>query len=429
MTLEGRIPPHHMDAEHAVLGCALLEADKMLDEPWALLPGDAFYSERHRYIWQAIQEIRLAQGRVDEITVAELLERQGRLNQIGGFSFLSNARDAAPPLYNVQAHAEIVREKWQQRRLIQICGEAMRAAYGDDKTAQEIAYETDNALLAVVESRNADPVSIADAANQALAKYQAVQAGTRAKPITLGFSSDVDAVLMLEAGDLMLLMAGTGVGKSLLALQIAESVARRGRPALYYTLEMPAEQKGERVLVQKTGANLAALRNGQMTPGDVSQFQNIIANLRGVPLWIQDQLESEAQIIADIRRQVKLRQVGFVVLDYLGLIEGQEGEKRYLMLNQITKRMKRLAVSLGIVILILNQLDFESEGARPSLKNSADSKGISRDADVVGLFWREPGSNTRLSDVGEFIVAKGRNVPTGIHRIKYDKQFMRFDRA
>lgn len=429
--MSARVPPHNLEAEAVVLGAALLEPEKVLDEPWAQLPADAFYREGHREIYAALRELWNETARVDEIAVAERLERQGKLERAGGLSYLANLRANAPAAYYAQGSAEILRAKWQYRRIIEVAGDVLRRAFDESDEPGDLAYHADHELLGIVESRSAEPVSIAEAAAAALQKYKDVAAGLRPQPITLGVLARLDATLMLEPGDMMQVLASTGVGKSLFALQAAESVARRGIPALYYSLEMPAEQKGERVLVQKTGLDMARLRMGGITPQEESMMHHIIANLAGVPLYVQDSLETEAQIISDIRRQVRNRGVRLVVVDYLGLIESSgEEEKRYLALAKTARRLKRLAMRLGVVVLLLHQLNREAEGVRPDLSNSADGYGITRDADVVGMLYRvKDEMHGGYMPQGEFLLRKGRNVRTGSYPFRYNPQTMRFSDA
>ena len=418
-----RVPPHDQQAERELLGSALVDPE-VLDV--VDLPPEAYYLPSHRKIWQVMRALH-AQGRpVDLVTVSERLQREGWLDEVGGPTYLVGLSERAGTAAHARHYAEIVRRLWTARRLIHIAGEAIAAAYDADEPL-EVAGQLEQALIELDRGEAEEPPTLADAAAEAYEHWRAVRDGDVPAPLTLGVPG-LERAVFLEPGDLMMLLASTGVGKSVFSLQVAQRAARNGWPTVYYSLEMVARQHGERALAQLAGVQTMRARTGHLAPAEEQNVQRVLQQIASLPMWLEHRLDTIEAISADLRRRVRKQGVRFAVIDYLGLMESaKKDERNYLKLQRLTAELKRLAVTLRIPILVVHQLNREAETEKPTMKNIADSYGATRNADVVAAIWRPRlGEDGQLSTEAHFIVMKNRSGQQGEYVISYDPRTVRF---
>lgn len=418
-----RVPPHDQGAERELLGSALVDREVLdiID-----LPPEAFYLPSHYKIWTMMRSLHAAGQPVDLVTVSERLTHEGWLDEVGGHTYLVGLSDRAGTAAHARHYAEIVRRKWAARRLIHIAGEAITAVYAADEPL-EVAGQLEQALIDLDRGDAEEPPTLAEAAAEAYEHWRAVRDGDAPAPLSLGVPG-LERALFLEPGDLMMLLASTGVGKSVFALQVAQHAARNDWPTVYYSLEMVARQHGERALAQLAGVQTMRARTGRLSATEDVAAQRVLQQISSLPMWLEHRLDTYEAVAADLRRRVRKNGVRFAIIDYLGLMESsKKDERNYLKLQRLTSELKRLAVTLRIPILVVHQLNREAETEKPTLKNIADSYGATRNADAVAAIWRPRlEESDQFSNEAFFIVMKNRSGQRGEYPINYDPRTVRF---
>lgn len=417
-----RTQPHNIEAELAVLGSVLIEPE-MADT--LALTAESFYREEHRHIWRAIERLRMSGRPVELVTVAEELQREGLLSSIGGSSYLVGLGEATPTSSHAAHYAGIVAEKARLRRVIAVCGSAMQNAY-DGKASNEISATAVDGMMDLMGTLSArEPVTISEAAIEALARWER----TRDDPATHApLSVDIDEhnLFIIEEQELAIIAAPTSHGKSALALQIAIQAGRKGWPTCMYTLEMPNHQHGARVLAQHSHIAMRRARMGGIIPSEVDRARKIIESLVGLPVWLQDGISAERELLADIRKQKRQRGVRLIIIDYLGIVDTEVDEAAWKELSNLTKRLKWAARRAGVAVIGLHQLNRLGESGEPALDKMAGSYSMNSDPDLVGFIWRESDSEVRAGDMGWFKLAKGRSEALARVPLLFDSQYLRF---
>jgi replicative DNA helicase len=387
----GRVPPHDLDAEAAVLSAVLLSREA-LDRVLEILKPEHFYSDANGRIYEASQELSLSGTPIDIVSVASYLRDRERLAQIGGPTYLAQLTDATPAVAHVAAHAQSVYEKWRLRQLIATCQRVSAEGYGDVGVVQEFI---DSAEQAVYELARTAAKTTAQPLNVVLrAAFQQITAaaerGDRITGISTGFEKLDAKTAGLHAGDLTIVAARPGMGKTSFVLNLGVNVAsprtvtvpgpgekgsgvERQEPGfgvVVFSLEMPREQLAVRLVCAEGRVDVGKVRQGYLQPEDWRRLTEAASYLSSLPVWIDDTpaiglLELRAKvrrIQAEYNREATAtaaeRRIGLVVVDYLQLMKGRDGvNSREQEISEISRGLKQLAKELTVPVIALSQLN------------------------------------------------------------------------
>ncbi|WP_439627548.1 replicative DNA helicase [Gemmata sp.] len=439
-SLATRIPPQDLAAERAVVGGVLRDPDAFHDVAAAIGPG-SFYLRAHQVLFEAMIALAGAGRPIDLVTLHDHLRAVGHGAEVGGAGYLAEVWDAVPTGANTVYHAGIVREKAALRSAVHVANELIRAAHADENAAEVIsraaAQLSDANELALGGSDRI--VAVPDAVRAALQRIDDRVTGTGKPELGTGFVDLDDLLGGLRGGQMVVVGARPGGGKTALAACLAANAAMQGTPVLFFSMEMPASQIGERFLAMGSGVPLNRIvRDRHLAPEDYERLAAVAApgGLGTVPVYVDDAPgQTAARLVAATRREVRRRGVGLVVIDYLQLMRPENpGENRTQQVGLMSRRVKHLARSCDVPVVCLCQLNrgVENRGAdaKPRLADIRESGDIEADADVVLLLHPQPdqpkANDVWLIDVG---IAKQRNGPVGDVTLAYRRSCVRFENA
>ncbi len=459
----GRQPPHDLDAEAAVLSACMLDA-KACEAVLFLLKPEHFFSEANGRIYQAIQHLSFARTPIDMVSVASWLRDREWLAKVGGTVYLAQLVDATPAVSHVTAHAKVVFEKWRTRAFIARCQLDAAEAYGDVGELQQhiVAHaEAMDGLAMGGEERR----QLAHASEVLKAAFTQITAaaerGDRITGIPTGYDRLDGKTAGMHEGDLIIVAARPGMGKTSFVLNVATNVAsprmktlagkeiyEPGLGVCVFSLEMPREQLATRMVCSEARVDLGRLRQGHLHADDWRKLTEAGAYISSLPVWIDDTAAIGLQELrSKVRRQQALydreatdtqpaRRVGMVMVDYLQLMSGREGvQNREQEISEISRGLKALAKELKMPVVALSQLNRSVEtrttkDKRPQLSDLRESGAIEQDADTIIFIYRDDYYNPDTSDlkgIAELIVAKQRNGPTGRVKVRFAASYTRFD--
>ncbi|MGQ9754091.1 MAG: replicative DNA helicase [Thermaceae bacterium] len=435
--MPGRIPPHSLEAEGSVLGAILLDPI-VLDELESLLPSpEVFYSEAHRRIYGAMRDVRTRGLPVDLVTLSEELSRRGELELVGGLSYLIALQESTPTAAYAEHYARIVAEKWALRRLIQAAGEAMRLAYEEAGSLDEILDQAGKKILDVALTEvQTEGRPIRELVHETFEHLEAIfqHKGDR-NGVRTGFKDLDELIGTLSPGSLNIIAARPAMGKTAFALTIALHAAKEGVPVAIYSLEMPAGQLVLRMLCSEARIDMNRVRQGALTDRDFSRLVDVAGRLSEMPIFIDDSPDlTLMELRARARRLLARENLGLIVIDYLQLISSPTGggENRQQEIAAISRGLKGLAREMKIPILALSQLSRAVEARpnkRPMLSDLRESGSLEQDADLVMFIYRDEYYNplSEKAGIAEIIVGKQRNGPTGVVELQFHAQHVRFN--
>ncbi len=457
---EGRVPPHDLDAESAVLSAMLLSNDAF-DTVQELLEPQHFYAAAHRIVYEAVVALQERGTPVDIVSVAAFLRDRERLQQIGGTPFLARLSDATPAVAHVAAHARVVREKWRLRQLIGACQRFAAEGYGDCGEVQQFIDRAEQAVLDIGRTQDGTAVRpLRDAITKAFdGIMEAAKRGGDVTGVSTGFYDLDRKTSGLHPGDLYIVAGRPGMGKTAFVLSLAVNAARGrelasrsvtgsveepGWGVAFFSLEMPREQLANRLLAGEARLNLQRLRNGQLEKEHWNQLTEAASELGRLPLWIDDTpaltlLDLRAKVRrlkAELSRDPESRGLGLVVIDYLQLMEGRpDVQSREQAISELSRGLKQLSKDMGVPVIALSQLNRAVESRpgkdrKPQLSDLRESGAIEQDADAVmfvyrpWVYFKEDPSTRNQALV---IIAKQRNGPTGEVSLRFDEDYARFE--
>ena len=465
----GRVPPHDLDAEAAVLSSVLL-AREAFDEVAEILKPEHFYADAHRRIYEAIFELERMQRAVDVVSVASYLKDKNRLQQVGGTAYLAQLTDATPYVANVETHARQIREKWRLRQVIAVCQHVAAEGYGDCGETQPFIDRAEQKIFEIARMPEASSiVALRDAVKEAFhILTEATKRGGGITGITTGFTQLDRQTAGLHAGDLYIVAGRPGMGKTSFVLNIALNVAHAsageslpddevvtqaaadepGYAVAFFSLEMPKEQLAARLLSSEARVGMGDIRKGTIRREDWSKLTEAAARLSAMPIWLDD---TPGLTLMDLRAKVRRLQaeisrssgdgngapkkLGLVAIDYLQLMQGRrDAGSREQEISELSRGLKHLAKELAVPVIALSQLNRSVEtrnlkDKRPQLSDLRESGAIEQDADAIMFIYRDDyyNQNSEEPGVAEIIVAKQRNGPTGTIKTRFTKEFTRFD--
>ena len=393
-----RLPPHSPEAEQGVLGCILLSPNESLGECVGKFKsgGEVFYDLRHQTIYAALIEMCDERQAIDLITLQQRLKDKQLLDQVGGLSYLMALPNTVPSAANLSYYADIVLEKWRVRRMIQTCTSAASRLYECEADTDAALDQVEADILAVDETRGqTDTPQIKDLVNTAIASIEDDWQRKTPSGITTGFV-DLDKMTNgFQPGDMIVIAARPSVGKTSMAMCIAEHVAVDQKlPVGVFSLEMTAESLVKRMLCSRARVDIRRIREGMMAERDFPKLASAAGQMSSAPLYIDDSSGlSILQLRAKARRMAQQHGIKLFVIDYLQLLRGvqRRADNRQQEVADISSGIKGLAKELKVPIIVLSQLNREPEkrgpGTKPRLADLRESGSIEQDADFVGLLY------------------------------------------
>jgi len=439
-----RVPPHSEDAERAVLGCALQDAARILDLCIERqISPESFYVQRHQSLFETMLALHEARKPVDFVTVAERLRETNRLDAVGGEDELARLISGTPTTAHAEYYLQRVYENHLLRRIIDAARTVTEDCYQGEAEAEALLNEAEESFFSLSEKKTGVERTWKQLIDQEAVEVERLI--TDKKGIT-GVSTgyvDIDQMLLgMQAGDLIILAARPSMGKTSLALNIAENVAlgarnQPPRPVAVFSLEMSAESLVRRMVCCHAGVPAQNLARGNVSKEEHGLLMGAMDALAKAPIYVDDTAGLEAiDLRARARRLKRKYGVELIVVDYLQLMNfskfAQEGRQRETA--AISQALKGMAKELKVPVLVLSQLsrapETREKTAVPKLSDLRDSGAIEQDADVVMLLRRpckypsdKESNDLRLAIVD---VAKHRNGPTGEVRLDFEDRFTRF---
>jgi replicative DNA helicase len=463
--VEARVPPHDLDAEGAVISAVMMDP-AALDKVNEFLKPEHFYSEAHRRIFEACVDLASTGRPVDVVQVATWLRDRERLAQVGGMAYLTEVLNTAPAVANVTAYGKTIHEKWRVRQLILTCQRVTAQGYAGYGEAQRFIDGAEQAVYDIARTRESSSVyMLRDVMRETFKKIEKANArGRRITGIATGFDRYDRMTSGLHDGELTIVAARPGMGKTSLVLNMAANVAspqqlesahdpnerweEPGYGVVVFSLEMPREQIVNRMLCSEAKVDVSRVRTGMLTPSDWSKLTQAAAHLGSLSVWVDD---TPALALLELRSKVrrlqaeydrvdeatgeKKQRIGLVMVDYLQLMRGRENAaSREQEISEISRGLKQLAKELSLPVIALSQLNraVETRGEkskRPQLSDLRESGAIEQDADNICFIYRDDYYNKETADrnVAELIIAKQRNGPTDTVKVRFDAQYTRFD--
>jgi replicative DNA helicase len=433
-----RIPPQNLEAEMALLGSILVDREMMATVAEIIEPPD-FYAAMHETIYTALLALYERGEPLDKITLSEELKRRGQLEKIGGLAYLTSLMDTVPTAASAEYYANIVREKSSLRGLIHAGTQITRIGYegeedveGSLDRSEQIVYEVGRRQM----HGKFTPVSqmlkpVFDNLDQLFS-----QRGDRTG-ITSGFRDIDEHTAGFQPGNLIVLAARPGMGKTSLALTMAAEAARIDRkPVAFFSLEMTNEELVQRMLASAARLDSQKLKRGNIHDNEWTMLSEAMSQLSNMPIYLDDSASVTVTEIRSRARRLKAASngLGIIFIDYLQLVRpGQmaKSANRNDEISEICRMLKATAKDLEVPIVALAQLNRAVEtrqDKRPMLSDIRDSGSVEQEADLVAFIYRDEYYNKETADPGvtELILAKHRNGRTGTVKLMFQPEFTKF---
>ncbi|MDR1247014.1 MAG: replicative DNA helicase [Clostridiales Family XIII bacterium] len=440
-----RIPPHSDDAEKSVLGALMLDEDA-LSNVMRILKSDDFYSDAHREIYRAAEELCRKNAPVDTLTVSDELKRRKSLDMAGGRGYIASLSSIVPSTANAEQYAKIVSEKAVLRRLIKVSSEIMEDSYRDSREMRDILDDAEHRIFEIAQARqHKDYIRIDDetglfAVNNRIHEIANIKGLTG---LTTGFTDLDKRTSGLQKSDMIVVAARPGMGKTAFALNIAHKAALRADATiLIFSFEMSAEQLIYRMLSLESHVELSRLRDGKLNDDEWIRLDEAIDVFQKTDIFIDDTSDISVMDMKSKARRLKAEHgLDLVVVDYLQLMsETGRTENRNQEIAVISRTLKQLAKDMECPVIVLSQLSREVEkrkGKVPVMSDLRDSGAIEQDADLIIFLHREDyygedsdAPDATPSNVCKVLIAKHRNGETGEVDLSWVGRYTKFaDRA
>ena len=432
----GKVPPHDLEAEQAIIGSMLTDRDAVISAIEVLKEED-FYREDNRAIYQAILNLYNRAEPVDIITVKAELESMGKFEQVGGLEYLAELPEKVPTTANAIKYIKIVEEKSTLRRLIKTANEIIELGYDPSEEVEDIMEGAEKKIFNIMQEKNQKGYApIKDVLVESFTKLEELY--NRKQHITgvpSGFVELDYRTAGFHGSELILIAARPAMGKTAFALNIATNAALKANvPVAMFSLEMSKEQLVNRILCSEAMVDSNKVRTGKLEEEDWTKLASAIGPLSEAEIYIDD---TPGINITEIRakcRKLKLeKNIGLVVIDYLQLIQGsgKRNGSREQEISEISRSLKILAKELNVPVIALSQLSRAPEQRpdhRPMLSDLRESGAIEQDADIVMFLYRDDYYNkeSEKKDIAEVILAKHRGGSTGTVELLWLGSYTKF---
>jgi replicative DNA helicase len=437
-TLVDKLPPQNIEAEKACLGSMLLDREA-IEIAVDILTGDDFYSSQHRMIFNAIVTLYGQATPVDSVTITEYLKSHGEIEKAGGVLYISSLLDEVPTSANIEYYAKIVEQKSLLRKLISAASSIIAMGYEADTDAYEIIDEAEKQIFDVTD-RNLSRgyYSMNEIIKDSIIAIEKLyHRGDVYTGIPTGFKEFDDLTSGFQKSEFIVIAARPSVGKTALALNIAQDISIRQRKNVaIFSLEMSKEALVQRMLCSEARIDSQRLRKGFLETDKWAPLTTAAGKLADANIFIDETPAiSDMQLRAKARRIQSRHGLDILFVDYLQLMTTlrRRNEGRTQEITEISRSLKALAREINIPIVALSQLSraVESRGKdkRPILSDLRESGAIEQDADMVVFLYRDElyNPNTPDKNIAEIIIQKQRNGPTGSLKLRFSKEYTRFD--
>ena len=430
-SLLDKVPPHNIEAEQAVLGALLLNWGAMGDVV-SQLRADRFYSIQNQIIFDAL--LRLYQKNVqgDTLSLINELTVEGKLEQAGGAAYIASLTDTVPSAANIEYYANVVLDRSNRRELIKISSELKASAFELEQESTKLLDSAEQKIFALAE-RNETTV-IHEVRNIMIREIEIIESRYKNKNRFTGVPSGFAQLDTMTSGfqksELIIIGARPSIGKTALALSMMQHIALVEKiPCGFFSLEMPYESIGMRILSQEAHVNMGKIRSGMLKIEDVKKIQDAAGRWFEAPLYTVDTPNMKLlDLRAMARRMVVNFGVKIIFIDYIGLISTENPSAPvYEQMSEVSKSLKALARELEIPVVVLCQVNREAEGDEPTLAQLRGSGSIEQDADVVMFLHRERLKEEKPVQEAKLILSKQRNGPTGDIKIMFIPAYSKFD--
>lgn len=432
----GKVPPHDLEAEQAIIGSMLTDRDAVISAI-EILKEEDFYREDNKAIYTAILNLYNRAEPIDIITVKSELESMGKFEQVGGLEYLAELPEKVPTTANAMKYIKIVEEKSTLRRLIKTANEIIELGYSPTEDVEDIVEGAEKKIFNIMQEKNQKGYApIKDVLVESFTKLEELY--NRKQHITgvpSGFTELDYRTAGFHGSELILIAARPAMGKTAFALNIATNAAVKANvPVAVFSLEMSKEQLVNRILCSESMVDSNKVRTGKLEEDDWTKLAGAIGPLSEAEIFIDD---TPGINITEIRakcRKLKLeKNIGMVVIDYLQLIQGSNKRvgSREQEISEISRSLKILAKELDVPVIALSQLSRAAEQRpdhRPMLSDLRESGAIEQDADIVMFLYRDDYYNqdSEKKDIAEIIIAKHRGGSTGTVELLWLGSYTKF---
>jgi replicative DNA helicase len=438
-----QLPPQAIDVEMAVLGAMLLD-EEAVAKAVERVGVDFFYKKSHKIIFNAMLELYRGEVELDLMTLNDALKSKNQLDDVGGPAYLAEISTAVASSAHVDNHLNVVKQKALSRQLIESCETILKKTYESGDSIDHLLDFAEKKIFDISEQRIKKGFeSINPILHKAFERIDALHGNPNASGVTgvpTGFKDLNEMTAGWQPSDLVILAGRPSMGKTAFALNLARNAAiDNGMPVGIFSLEMSAESLALRMLCSEAKVNMMKIRNGKTTDEEMERLTKHVGVLYQAPIFIDDSPSLNVlELRAKARRIKAEHNVQLIIIDYLQLMDGLEGENRQQEMTHISRAVKGLAKELDIPVLALSQLsravESRDKSKRPQLSDLRESGAIEQDAYIVMFVYRPEyygidswdDTNQPTYNMCEVIVGKQRNGPTGNVRLTFLKEYGKF---
>ncbi|MFS9059485.1 replicative DNA helicase [Streptococcus infantis] len=439
MSDEFIILPHDLVAEQSVLGAVFISPDSLISLVDELVPDD-FYKPANKIVFKTMLSLLEKGEPIDATTMVSALTNQGDISTIGGINYVVELVNSTPTSKNVEHYAKLVKEKATLRKMIANLSDSLSSAYQGDVSIDDIIAKTEKSMLDI--SNQNTGTGFRNVADILDTHMQMVETRSQTDGVVTGLSTGFVGLDKITTGlhedNLIILAARPAMGKTALALNIAQYIAvKEKNPVAIFSLEMGAESLIERMLAAEGMVEGYHLKTGNLSVEEWSRLVHAQGNLYDAPIFVDD---TAGIRISEIRSKArKLAQemggLGVIIIDYLQLITGSKGENRQQVVSEISRELKILAKDLKVPVIALSQLSRaveQRQDKRPMLADLRESGSIEQDADIVAFLYRdayyqkEQADSQEANNVTELILEKNRHGSLGTVKLYFHKEYTKF---
>ena len=433
-----KIPPHSIEAEKSTLGSIMVDQDSLIKIVDLVSPDD-FYDKSNSVIYQAIVDLFNKRTTIDIITISTLLSDQGQLDQVGGTAYIAGLVEDVPTAAHIFQYAMIVKKKATLRKLLKAGHNITSLGYDEASDVEDLLEEAEKSLFSVSQNFVKDKfVHIKDVLTstyEKIADLHDPDSKNNYAGVPSGFSGLDNITSGFHPSDLIILAARPAMGKTALALNFAQNIAKSGKSVGVISLEMSKEQLVERLFCSLLEVDSWKIKTGQLAENDFARIGPVMDQLNSLKIFIDDSLgNSIVELRAKTRRLQMEHGLDFLVIDYLQLMQGSRANfgNRVQEISEISRSLKSLAREMHVPILALSQLSRAVESRpdkMPQLSDLRESGAIEQDADIVMMLYRDDYYNPDDSPkkgITDLYIRKHRHGPVGQVELRFDKSKMRF---
>lgn len=420
------------------LGCGFISKTaltKLCDD----LTADMFYDEKNSIIFTAMKSLHSNNENIDTTILVNEIEKNGSINKVGGLAYISEVIDSVVSASNVESYIKIIRDKALRRKLISACEKIEKVARDEINDTNEIIDSAEKDIFQITKQKKSGEFktvgNVLKSARENLEFLSKQNSDVTGLPT--GFVDYDKLTAGLQANQLVIIAARPGMGKTAFALNVAANAAiQSGKAVAIFNLEMSAEQLIMRMISSRGAIEGGKLATGKLNQEDWKKVNEAMSELDGLPLFFEDTPGvTIGELTTKCRRLAEKENLGLIIIDYLQLISGGSGygNNRVQEISDVSRKLKMLALELGIPIIALAQLSRQVEARedkRPMMSDLRESGQIEQDADIIGFLYRDDYYNKQATDTGisksEFIIAKNRNGSTKTIPLTFERIYSNF---